>query len=125
MEQPGQVLLCKAAQRQQGRAAGGPRGSDLRTRIWVTPGLRGVGIRELVRPCLTPVNGTLRNLIAPGGLVGVEGGGGSHPHPPTFPRGRELVPHNPMGLCCFHGIDLAECQHCKDRSLREVDAMER
>lgn len=97
MEQPGQVLLCKAAQRQQGRAAGGPRGSDLGTRIWVTPGLRGVGIRELVRPCLTPVNGTLRNLIAPGGLVGVEGGEGlTHTHLPSQEAG-SWYPITPWG----------------------------
>lgn len=43
MEQPGQVLLCKAAQRQWGRAAGGLWGSDLGTRIWMTPGPRGGG----------------------------------------------------------------------------------
>lgn len=53
----------------------------------MTPGLRGVGIRELVRPCLTPVNGTLRNLIAPGGLVGVEGGGRVSPTPTYLPKG--------------------------------------
>lgn len=102
MEQPGQVLLCKAAQRQRGRAAGGPRGSDLGTRIWVTPGLRGVGIRELVCPCLTPVNGTLRNLIAPGGLVGVEGGGGRVSPTPTYlPKGLGAGTPQPHGALLF------------------------
>lgn len=127
MEQPGQVLLCKAAQRQWGRAAGGLWGSDLGTRIWMTPGPRGggVGIQELVHPCLTPVNGALRKLIAPWVLMCVEGRGRSHSHLPTSPRGWELVPYNPMGLCCFHSTELAESQHCKDWSLEEVDAMER
>lgn len=92
----------------------------------MTPGLRGDGIQEGAGTSLPhSCKRSSEKTNSPLGFGVCGRGGVVSPTPTYLPKGWELVPYNPTGLCCFHSTQLAESQHCKGWSLEEVDAMER